>query len=45
MTDRRGVLFSGVDGIKFVEHAEVLGCERVWTAESQGKTAFGKLER
>lgn len=45
MTERTGVLFSIRDDLELVRNAEDLGYESVWTAEGQGKTAFGKLER
>ncbi len=45
MTERTGVLFSTRDDLDLVVLAEELGYESVWTAEGQGKTAFGKLER
>lgn len=47
MTDdqRTGVLFSLTDDLALVQRAERCGYESIWTAEGQGKTAFGKLER
>ena len=45
MSERTGVLFSTRDNLELVTRAEELGYESVWTAEGQGKTAFGKLER
>lgn len=42
---RTGVLFSLADDLELVRLAEDLGYESVWTAEGQGKSAFGKLER
>ena len=45
MSERTGVLFSTRDDLELVTRAEELGYESVWTAEGQGKTAFGKLER
>ena len=45
MSERTGVLFSTRDDLELVMRAEQLGYESVWTAEGQGKTAFGKLER
>lgn len=45
MTERTGVLFSLRDDLDLVTRAEELGYESVWTAEGQGRTAFGKLER
>ncbi|NHN42835.1 LLM class flavin-dependent oxidoreductase [Halorubellus sp. JP-L1] len=43
--ERTGVLFSLEDDLDLVQRAETLGYESVWTAEGQGRTAFGKLER
>lgn len=43
--DRTGVLFSLRDDPDLVARAEALGYESAWTAEGQGLTAFGKLER
>jgi alkanesulfonate monooxygenase SsuD/methylene tetrahydromethanopterin reductase-like flavin-dependent oxidoreductase (luciferase family) len=45
VSDRIGVLFSRIDDPELVVLAEELGYESVWSAEGQGKTAFGKLER
>lgn len=45
MTERTGVLFSVRDDLELVRMAERFGFESAWTAEGQGKTAFGKLER
>jgi alkanesulfonate monooxygenase SsuD/methylene tetrahydromethanopterin reductase-like flavin-dependent oxidoreductase (luciferase family) len=45
MSDRVGVLFSLRDDPELVVRAEALGYESAWTAEGQGLTAFGKLER
>jgi alkanesulfonate monooxygenase SsuD/methylene tetrahydromethanopterin reductase-like flavin-dependent oxidoreductase (luciferase family) len=43
--ERVGVLFSLRDDPELVRRAERLGYESVWSAEGQGKSAFGKLER
>jgi alkanesulfonate monooxygenase SsuD/methylene tetrahydromethanopterin reductase-like flavin-dependent oxidoreductase (luciferase family) len=43
--ERVGVLFSLRDDPALVRRAERLGYESVWSAEGQGKSAFGKLER
>jgi len=43
--ERVGVLFSLQDDPALVRRAEELGYESVWSAEGQGKSAFGKLER
>lgn len=45
MSERTGVLFSTRDDLDLVVAAESSGFESVWTAEGQGMTAFGKLER
>ncbi|WP_255197809.1 LLM class flavin-dependent oxidoreductase [Halorarius litoreus] len=42
---RTGVLFALTDDLDLVRDAESFGYESVWSAEGQGKTAFGKLER
>lgn len=42
---RTGVLFSLTDDPELVTMAEDLGYESAWTAEGQGKSAFGKLEQ
>jgi alkanesulfonate monooxygenase SsuD/methylene tetrahydromethanopterin reductase-like flavin-dependent oxidoreductase (luciferase family) len=43
--ERVGVLFSLRDDPALVRRAERLGYESVWSAEGQGRSAFGKLER
>lgn len=45
MSERTGVLFSTRDDLDLVIRAEELGYESAWTAEGQGRSAFGKLER
>jgi len=45
VSERIGVLFSRTDDAELVVLAEDLSYESVWSAEGQGKTAFGKLER
>jgi alkanesulfonate monooxygenase SsuD/methylene tetrahydromethanopterin reductase-like flavin-dependent oxidoreductase (luciferase family) len=44
-TERTGVLFALRDDPSLVQLAEKLGYESAWSAEGQGKSAFGKLER
>jgi alkanesulfonate monooxygenase SsuD/methylene tetrahydromethanopterin reductase-like flavin-dependent oxidoreductase (luciferase family) len=44
-TERTGVLFALRDDLSLVQLAEELGYESAWSAEGQGKSAFGKLER
>lgn len=43
--NRTGILFALRDDLDLVQQAESFGYESVWTAEGQGRTAFGKLER
>jgi alkanesulfonate monooxygenase SsuD/methylene tetrahydromethanopterin reductase-like flavin-dependent oxidoreductase (luciferase family) len=45
LAPRTGVLFALRDDLSLVRLAEELGYESVWSAEGQGKSAFGKLER
>jgi alkanesulfonate monooxygenase SsuD/methylene tetrahydromethanopterin reductase-like flavin-dependent oxidoreductase (luciferase family) len=45
VSDRTGVLFSRIDDPEIVALTEELGYESVWSAEGQGTSAFGKLER
>jgi alkanesulfonate monooxygenase SsuD/methylene tetrahydromethanopterin reductase-like flavin-dependent oxidoreductase (luciferase family) len=42
---RTGVLYSVRDNLDLVRLAEQQGYDSVWSAEGQGRTAFGKLER
>lgn len=44
-SERTGVLFSVRDDPELVGLAEDSGYESVWSAEGQGRTGFGKLER
>ena len=44
-SERIGVLYSVRDDLDLVQLAERRGYDSVWSAEGQGRTAFGKLER